>query len=119
MMDFDDPAGLAKLEAMSAQGLDDLAFGVVRMRSDGEVVEYNTLESSMAGLSKERVLARNFFTDIAPCTNNYMVAERFLSEPELDATLDYIFTLRMKPTAVRLRLLRSATAVHMYLLVKR
>ena len=118
-MDFEDTAGLAQLEAMSAQALDELAFGVVRMRADGEVVAYNAWESKMAGLSRERVLARNFFAEVAPCTNNYLVAERFMSEPELDATLDYVFTLRMKPTAVRLRLLRSATADHMYLLVTR
>lgn len=118
-MNFEDAAGLAQLEAMSPQLLDELAFGVVRMRTGGEVVAYNEWESKMAGLSKERVLARNFFVDIAPCTNNFKVAERFMSEPELDATLDYIFTLRMKPTDVKLRLLRSASADHMYLLVKR
>jgi photoactive yellow protein len=118
-MDFENKAGLAQLEAMSAQGLDELPFGVVRMRADGEVVAYNAWESKMAGLSKERVLSRNFFSDVAPCTNNFMVAERFLTEPELDATLDYVFTLRMKPTPVKLRLLRSATADHMYLLVNR
>jgi photoactive yellow protein len=118
-MDFEDTTGLAQLESMSAQGLDALAFGVVRMRPGGDVVAYNVWESKMAGLSKERVLARNFFSEVAPCTNNYMVAERFMGEPELDATLDYVFTLRMKPTAVKLRLLKSATAEHMYLLVKR
>ena len=118
-MNFEDSASLAKLESMSAQMLDELAFGVVRMCPDGEVVDYNLCESKMAGLSKERVLARNFFSEIAPCTNNYMIAERFLNEPELDATLDYIFTLRMKPTAVKLRLLRSAIADHIYLLAKR
>jgi len=118
-MDFEDTAGLAQLEAMSAQGLDGLAFGVVRTRADGEVVAYNAGESKMAGLSSDRVLGRNFFADVAPCTNNYLVAERFLGEPELDATLDYVFTLRMKPTPVTLRLLKSAAADHMYLLVKR
>lgn len=118
-MDFDATTALARLEAMSAQALDALEFGVVRMRLDGKVVAYNAFESKLAGLSKERVLARNFFADVAPCTNNYMVAERFMSEPELDATLDYVFTLRMKPTAVQLRLLRSANLEHMYLLVKR
>jgi len=119
MMDFEDTTGLAQLEAMSPQELDGLAFGVVRMRADGEVVAYTARESGMAGLSKERVLARNFFAEVAPCTNNYLVAERFLNEPELDATLDYVFTLRMKPTPVTLRLLRSTRANHMYLLVQR
>jgi len=118
-MDFEDAAGLNMLDAMSAQSLDELAFGVVRMHSDGDVVAYNAWESRLAGLSTERVLERNFFTDVAPCTNNYMVADRFMNEPELDVVLDYVFTLRMKPTAVKLRLLRSAAASHMYLLVKR
>lgn len=119
MMNFDDATGLAQLEAISAQGLDQLTFGVVRMRTDGEVVNYNLWESNMAGLSKERVVARNFFSDVAPCTNNFLVAERFMHEPELDEMLDYVFTLRMKPTPVKLRLLKSASAEHMYLLVKR
>ena len=119
MIKFDDTASLAKLDAMSPQALDELTFGVVRMRRDGEVVAYNLLESQMAGLSRERVLARNFFSEVAPCTNNYLIAERFISEPELDATLDYVFTLRMKPTPVKLRLLKSVSADHMYLLVKR
>jgi len=48
-MDFEQAAGLAQLEAMSAQALDELAFGVVRTCADGEVVDYNALESKMAG----------------------------------------------------------------------
>jgi len=120
MMEFEDTAGLAQLEAMSPQGLNALAFGAVRMRADGEVVAYTARESGMAGLSKERVLGRNFFSAVAPCSNNYLVAQRFLGEPELDATLDYVFTLRMKPTPVTLRLLKSAAAAdYMYLLVQR
>jgi len=58
----------------------------------------------------------DLFCDLTITT---MVAERFISERELDATLDYVFTLRMKPTPVKLRLLKSASADHMYLLVKR
>ncbi|BCS33364.1 hypothetical protein TBR22_A25910 [Luteitalea sp. TBR-22] len=118
-MNFDDPSVLAQLDALSAEELDTLDFGVIRMREGGDVEAYNACESRMAGLSRERVLARNFFSDVAPCTNNYLIAERFLSEPELDATLDYVFTLRMKPSPVTLRLLRSAASPYMYLLVKR
>jgi len=50
----------------------------LRMRADGEVVAYTAWESRMAGLSRERVLARNFFADAAPCINNCLGAERFL-----------------------------------------
>ncbi len=119
MIEFEAPAPMPWLDAASTTDLDGLAFGVVRMAPDGRVVAYNACESRMAGLSPERVLGRDFFADVAPCTNNYLVAERFRSEPELDTQLDYVFTLRMKPTAVRLRLLKSAASPHMYLLVKR
>lgn len=116
---FDSPDALAWLEAASTQELDALPFGVIQMAAGGLVTAYNTWESEKSGLSKDRVLQRNFFADVAPCMNNYLVAERFLAEPELDAMLDYILTLRMAPTPVKLRLLKSSAAEHMYLLVKR
>jgi len=43
--------------------------------------------------------------DVGPCTNNYLVAQRFLDCDELDEQLDYVFTFRMAPTPVRLRML--------------
>jgi len=99
---FDD-VRLAQLEALSAEELDELLFGSIRLSRDGTVVCYNTFESRLSGLSKDRALARNFFSVIAPCTNNYLISERFMTEPELDARLDYVFTRRMKPTPVTLR----------------
>jgi len=56
---------------------------------------------------------------VAPCTNNYLVAQRFRDEPTLDAELDYVFTLKMRPTKVRLRLLQTPEARRKYLLVAR
>jgi hypothetical protein len=47
-----------------------------------------------------------------------MVAQRFETEPALDAIVDYVFTLRMQPTKVRLRLLRQPGR-RMYLVVER
>ena len=119
MIDFDSPDALAWLEAASTQQLDTLPFGVIQMAPGGLVTAYSALESKLAGLSKERVLHRSFFAAVAPCMNNYLVSERFHAEPELDVVLDYILTLRMAPTPVKLRLLKSSTVQHMYLLVKR
>ena len=41
--------------------------------------------------------------------NNYLVAQRFIDEPEIDDTIDFVLTLRMRPTPVKLRLLKSRT----------
>jgi hypothetical protein len=47
------------------------------------------------------------------------VAQRFLATQDLDEVVRYVFTFKMKPTPVRLRLLRSSSAKNMYVLVER
>lgn len=119
MNEFSEPGLIDKLERLSDAELDALNFGVIKMDQDGRIVSYNLYESEGAGLSRERVLTRNFFAQIGPCTNNALVAGRFRGAVELDAELDYVFTLRMQHTPVRLRLLKSVRAASMYLLVRR
>lgn len=114
---FTDPSLLHLLEATSDTELDALPFGVIKMDKAGIVVAYNLFESAAAGISPDRVIGFHCFTVVAPCTNNYMVASRFEDELELDVAMDYVFTLRMRATPVRLRLLKSADVAHMYMLV--
>lgn len=116
-MNFDSPTLLADLERATASELDDVGFGVVRMDRDGVVLNFSRRESQLSGLSPQSVVGRNFFVEVAPCTNNFMVAERYAESGELDESLDYVFTYRMKPRAVRLRLLKRADGGNQYLVV--
>jgi len=118
-MKFESADVYDELLAASDVELGDVDFGVIGLGHDHRVVFYNRAESALSGLSAERVIGRHFFTEVAPCTNNFMVAHRFETEESLDATIDYVFTLRMKPTPVRLRLLRRAVASRQFLLVQR
>ena len=59
---------VGRLGRMSPEELDALAFGVVTLDHRGRVIEYNDTESRLAGVPKEQVIGRNFFTDIAPCS---------------------------------------------------
>jgi photoactive yellow protein len=79
----------------------------------------NAWEGQLSGLTPERVIGRQFFTSVAPCTNNFMVAHRFETEPEIDAEIDYVFTFRLAPRRVRLRLLKRPGGRRMYLAVTR
>ena len=115
-MSFDNP-NVSMLDQLGDQDLDLLEFGVIAMDTEGKVLAYNATESRYSGLSPDRVLGRHFFTQVAPCTNNHIVANRF-DEPELDATIDYTFALRMKPIPVKLRIIRAAYLNRMYLLVE-
>jgi photoactive yellow protein len=116
---FATPDMLEKLEGLANIELDVLPFGVIAMSEDGKVVAYNRAEASLSGLTAARVIGRHFFTAVAPCTNNYLVAQPFETEQMLDLTIDYVFTLRMAPTPVQLRLLKHPKASRMYLLVQR
>ncbi|MEZ5379370.1 MAG: hypothetical protein R2733_22915 [Acidimicrobiales bacterium] len=114
-----DPDLLEQLESMSPEAIDELPFGVIGFDADEMVRVYNTHESETAGLDPSRVLGSHLFVEVAPCTNNYLVAERFRECDDLDEELDYVFTLRMRPTPVRLRLLAKAGANLRYMVVVR
>lgn len=110
---------LDRLEELSPGEIDRLPFGVIGFDLDEKVTLYNTHESTMSGIDPSRVLGFHLFTEVAPCTNNYLVAERYRSNEHLDEQLDYVFTLRMRPTPVRLRLLSRSTARRRYMIVVR
>jgi photoactive yellow protein len=116
---FDDQELLDSLESVSLAGIDDIGFGLVVMDRHGTVLGYNQRESRLSGLPPASVIGRNFFTDVGPCTNNYLVAQRYTDSDELDERLDYVFTFKMAPTPVRLRLLARKGSERQYLAVQR
>jgi|SRR5579875_1220278 len=115
---FDDPGLLDRLEAAAPGVIDEAGFGLIVMDRAGSVLEYGAAESRLSGLPPERVTGRNFFVDVAPCMNNYLVAERYTGGGDLDEQLDYVFTFRMAPTPVRLRLLSRRGSPRQYLAVR-
>lgn len=117
-MTFDDAAITEMLDALDEAALDELVFGAVGLDRENIVDRYNAHEVRSSGLSKDRVVGRHFFFDVAPCMNNYLVGER-LDEEALDITLPYVLTFRMRPTPVRLRLLHAAGSARRWVLIDR
>lgn len=105
--------------ATDATALDELPFGVIGIDEDDEVVVYNQAERDFAGLSLEAVIGKDLFAEVAPCMNNFMVAQRLDDEAAMDETIDYVLTLKMKPTNVKLRMIKSAEHDTRFILVKR
>lgn len=56
------------LRTLSPEALDALPYGVITLDATGRVVGYNDTESRLAALPKDKVLGRNFFAEVAPCT---------------------------------------------------
>jgi photoactive yellow protein len=120
---FDGPDLIAALHTATDAALDTLDFGVIGMDSRCVVQRYNRFESEAAGLSRERVVGHPLFTVVAPCMNNFMVAQRFedaeAEQTPLDDTIAYVLTLRMRPVKVRLRLLYQPGMAQRFVLVDR
>lgn len=110
-----------ELSALDVAELDNLDFGVIGFDGENIVRRYNTFESKSAGLSPARVLGLSLFDVVAPCMNNFMVAQRFedaaVSGVPLDMTINYVLTLRMRPVKVQLRLVASPDSAMRHVLV--
>ena len=109
----------ALLCVMTKERLDALPFGVIGLGPDGLVAIYNATEARLAGLDAEAVLGSPFFLSVAQCMNNFLVAQRLEDEDDLDEVISYILTFRMRPTPVRLRLLKKAGHIRRFLLIER
>jgi photoactive yellow protein len=103
-MKFSDPEALTSLNALAPAAI---------------VTAYNAYEAEAGGFRPEDVLGKRVFRDVAACNNNYMVSGLYDFADYVDQTTPYVFTLRMKPTRVNLRMLKSAALGCQYLLVER
>ena len=109
-MSFFDSQILNQLPAASRDFANAQGFGIVKLTDDGTVQMYNKWEAEMAGVAPTDAEGKNFFTQVAPCTNNRLVFGKFkegVARGTLDAEFNYTFTYRMKPTNVVLRLVHD------------
>ncbi len=115
-----DPQNLFEL---SEGEVDELPFGLISVDHDGNIEQYNNYESRLARLSKERVLGRNFFSDVAPCTavQDFQGRfERFVRETGDGAeSFDYVFAFAFGRQHVNITFLRSTKNKQIKILVNR
>src|SRR3712207_6145941 len=69
---------LAQLDDLNRAELDALPFGVIQVNGVGRVVFYSAAESRFSGRPVEAVVGRDFFRDVAPCTDQPAFRGRFL-----------------------------------------
>ena len=101
---------LESISRMAEEELDALPFGAIRLAADGTILRYNLTEASLTGRDPRKVLGKNFFTDVAPCTNVKEFAGRFregMAKKELHAIFPYRFDFKMAPRDVTVTLFYS------------
>ncbi len=103
-------AEIERIQGLGENELDRLPFGAIRLDRDGTILNYNRTEAELSGRRKETVLGRNFFTDVAPCTNVQEFAGRFrdgVRSGALHMVFPYIFDDRPEPRNVWVTLFYS------------
>jgi photoactive yellow protein len=101
---------LEQITRMTETELDALPFGAIRLDKDGKVLTYNMTESKLTGRDPKRVIGRNFFTEVAPCTNVQTFAGRFhegVRKGEMHVIFPYRFDFKMAPRDVTVTLFYS------------
>ena len=102
--------GRIAMDSLSAAELDSLPFGVIKLDSEGKILHYNDYESQLAGVEKSKALGKNFFTELAPCTDVKMFHGRFkegVAKSELYVTFRYHFSFKKNPRDVAVTLFYS------------
>lgn len=110
------------LAKMNDGQLDQLAFGAIELDANGRVLKYNAAESEITGRSPDQVIGKNFFRDVAPCTDSPQFAGRFrdgVASGELNTMFEYTFDYKMKPTKVKVHMKRALAGDTYWVFVKR
>ncbi|MFP4227222.1 MAG: PAS domain-containing protein [Salinivenus sp.] len=118
---FDDENLGEKLQHASEEQLDNASFGIIQVDDEGVVQFFNEYESELSGVSPDEAVGRNFFTQVAPCTNNRLFWGRFkegVRRGDLHETFTYTYTYKMRPTLVDVLLHRDAAGNNWILVEK-
>ena len=97
--------------SLRREQFDLLPFGAILLDPRGNVLQYNRTEADLSQREPEEVVGRNFFEEIAPCTNVRDFRGRFVEavwKRELDATFDFTFRFAHGWRQVRIRLVTLA-----------
>jgi photoactive yellow protein len=82
---------------ISEAEFDALPFGIIRIDREGKILEYNAFEEQISGRTRDDVVGKNFFTEVAPCTDVEDFHGRLLSsEPETMVNVQFPFTFPFK-----------------------
>lgn len=98
------------LPRIPRKGRDRMQFGIIELDYAGIIVAYNMGEAKMSGRNARDMIGKNFFSDIAPCTQTPDFYGRFkagVQKGSMSARFDFIFAHEMEPTAVRVTMMTS------------
>ena len=98
------------VESLNSAQLDSLPFGAIQLDHTGTILQYNDYESRLAGIDKSKAIGKNFFTEVAPCTDVKEFRGRFtegVAKKQLHVKFQYHFSFKKNPRDVTVSLFYS------------
>lgn len=119
---FEGDISAGALENCDDAALDDLPFGVICLDDAGTILQYNLAEARLARLDRNRVLGKDFFRKIAPCTATAEFEGRFRrfaagTEPRIAFT--YVFDFKFGAQEVSVEIVRATRSRRYFLCINR
>lgn len=109
------------LNNMTDHDLNKLAFGAVQVDAKGIILAYNKKEGDITGRDPKEVVGKNFFKDVAPCTDSsafYGKFEEGVKKNELNVSFDYVFDYKMTPTKVQVYMKKAIVGNTFWIFIK-
>lgn len=103
-------AEIERIQSFSEEELDKLPFGTISLDREGKILSFNQTELNLSGRRKDNVVGKNFFTEVAPCTNVQNFAGKFregVQAGKLHTVFPYVFDYNMDPRNVWVTLFYS------------
>jgi len=99
---------LTDIHELTAHDVDALPFGLIVLDRDGLVVRYNAYEETLASRTRQDVLGRHFFSEVAPCaarTRFQSTYQGLLDGGGGEADFEFIFRFVTGHRLVRIRMI--------------
>jgi photoactive yellow protein len=113
---------LDRLDEITSSELAALELSAVRVDDDGVVLSINPAALDLAGVSSADAIDHNFFSELAPCTNNRIfrgVFAKGVNSGVMNLVFFYAFTYRLAPTEVKVHMYRTPLGNNWILVRKR
>jgi len=110
------------LAKMNSAQFNKLAFGAIELDASGRIIKYNAVEGAITGRDPKTMIGKNFFTEVAPCTNRPEfkgVFDTGVRSKNLNVLFEYVFDHQMKPTKVKIHMKQAITGTSYWIFVKR
>jgi len=112
---------LERIDGLTSAELDALPVGAIQLDREGTILQFNEYEANLSNRRAPDTVGRNFFRDVAPCTNVREFYGRFVEgvrRGALEESFDYLFAFEPRPRNVRVTLYYSGPTATVWVFVQ-